>query len=432
MRIRDVRRGDTLTFRARRYLCNYRGSHIWNAEIPRRAGEVTTDVAYETDDTGIELVPRDCGCCTEDKPVLWEWFEETYEEAYEAHEQFWTCSRCSGRQEGFAYDTRLTQVRSDSGNLISRRWCEDCQAAVEACPTCGNYHTGESGTECRVCLEASGATRCCDCGNFEVSDYLQLCTACGITREREQVNRNYPRGSYHSCHWFRRMYTEDESIQAPFFMGVEVEVDRPQAAGSERLRSILREPLVADIQGDGSLSGGGFEVITHAATLEAHREHANNMLSRVLDTGPSEGDAGMHVHVSRNFFRDHPERLMRLDYFINNNPTQIERVAKRESGNWAFYRNKGNLEDHGRSHRGRYEALNLQPNNTVEFRIFNAVYSRKDYHENLEFVHASVNWTARIANRWVLEGDTWGRFRKYVSRKKDMYPYLWECIKNIR
>jgi hypothetical protein len=232
-------------------------------------------------------------------------------------------------------------------------------------------------------------------------------------------------GNYHDCSWWKRILGLDEK-PPQFLMGAEVEVEQEYGDNEYIIMDILRSDLVADVQDDGSLNEYGYEVITHPASLQAHKELAPDMLRNIFNTDPIDGDSGMHVHVSRDYFS--VSALMRLDYFMNNNDRELSIVAKRDSGSWARFTKKGDFENYGKDS-DRYCALNLCPDKTVEFRIFDAVFTEKAYFENIEFVHAVCTWIKNIEDKYVLDATTWNRFSRYVKRNGKRYPKLKALLK---
>jgi hypothetical protein len=229
------------------------------------------------------------------------------------------------------------------------------------------------------------------------------------------------------------MSTNEERKDVPFFLGVELEADDPQDFSRRGIRNLLRQEIVADVQDDGSLDGcDSFELITHPCSFKALQEKLPDVMDIFSDVEHAGhcGEGGMHVHVSKNYFTT-DEQLMRLDYFITDNCNLVEKVAKRKANTWSRYINKGDFKNYGKSQVGRYEAINFEPRNTIEFRIFAAPEDAEEAMVNVEFVTALCLWTKNLNNEYIIDGKSWKRFKKYVEKQKNKYKELHEFLKGV-
>jgi hypothetical protein len=100
---------------------------------------------------------------------------------------------------------------------------------------------------------------------------------------------------------------------------------------------------------------------------------------------------GLHVHVTREGLSK--MQLSKMITFVNSPDNQdlIEAVARRYAASYSRIEKK-KLGSAYRSQNSRYEAINLEPRNTVEFRIFKGSLKYESIVSAIEFVNALVNY----------------------------------------
>ena len=273
--------------------------------------------------------------------------------------------------------------------------------------------------------ERGGVQACQLCGiNVFISDLYALqsdgdvistCSTC--YREHEEESRIIHDHSYKPRAKFITVNPTDTSLASKLFEGVENEVECPHlstaASNSLSLSRVNRlsekEKLVAQIikkfnknkwfyvKRDGSLING-FELVTHPATLDAHRTQIpwkelcqfyaeNGIVSDTTDT------CGLHIHASKNILNK--EHQIRLGLFASMQKRKLEVIARRSQCHWAqFKRPDTPLERMNVNESGsKYEALNWDPPATVEFRLFKGTIEHTNMIVALEFVHAAILFT---------------------------------------
>lgn len=176
--------------------------------------------------------------------------------------------------------------------------------------------------------------------------------------------------------------------EGPKFFGLELECDGSDADGSEDdVRAIFKNHMDRFyFNSDGSLSHG-FEAITHPMSpsemLKIDWEQiTNEMENRYYDN--DRDTAGIHIHVSRRFF--HGEKnIGRLVRMFSENYSEMIKFAHRpehKAADWAK-RVRGTTRQYAidwyenASRAGRYTAVNLQNDETVEIRLFHSLASRQ-------------------------------------------------------
>jgi hypothetical protein len=233
------------------------------------------------------------------------------------------------------------------------------------------------------------------------------------------------------------------AVNKQLFMGYELETNIGECSdlrgAAEFLLSAMRK---TDNQGvtldsedylylkeDGSISG--FEIVTHPATLEAHKvlmpRDAFSALAKDHGmVGWAGAGAGLHVHVSKRAFTH--AHLHKFQLFHYRNSHWLKTFAGRDSGRWASFdvtQNhngepmklstlaKGQYE---RTYLNRYHALNFVPPRTVELRYFRASLKPDTVLAVLEIVHAMWAYTqAHNSSDYRDNGFAWSNFRSWVA-----------------
>ena len=307
-------------------------------------------------------------------------------------------------------------------------WCEDCQEWYstnhkDECRT----HCGR--TICYSCYEESYKT-CEDCGGvfhedegeWDDSENYWYCNSCGSKRK---VIRGYyykPSPIFKSKH---DTFYVSKSIKELVF-GVENEIDK----GDNPLDTASEICAISEdvyIKHDGSLEENGMEIVTHPCTLEYHMEDLgwDKICKAALQNGYTSHDArtcGLHVHVGRNQLSDNSIETMDIIAkiillvdrhwepivkFSRRTERQLENWAKRPEINYLGQTERELINEAlNTKNDGRYQAVNLQNYETIEFRIFNGTLKHTTILATLQFVsniclYAKNNTTeAVLASKW--------------------------------
>ena len=176
--------------------------------------------------------------------------------------------------------------------------------------------------------------------------------------------------------------------EGPKYFGLELECDGSCADGSEDdVRAIFEGHMDRFyFNSDGSLSNG-FEAITHPMSPSEMLKMDWEQIAKRMDNRYYDNDdetAGIHIHISRNFFHGEKNigRLVRMFSenfydmikFAQRPEYKAERWADRVSGTSRQYA----IDWYENARRaGRYTAVNLQNYNTVEIRLFHSLPDAK-------------------------------------------------------
>lgn len=182
----------------------------------------------------------------------------------------------------------------------------------------------------------------------------------------------------------------------------------------------------AYLKKDSSLSGGvgAFEIVTHPATLDVHRER----WPKFLDHPPrglvshDTSCCGLHVHVEKEGLSD--LEIYRIVAFVNaaSNAEFVEAISRRKSNQYARL-DPNKKAKHILKPTNRYEAINLQNSDTIEFRIFKGTLNKDSFFRSLEFVDGVTEW-AKDPNTGLRSVHGTGSFFQFVANRAKEYPLL--------
>lgn len=309
------------------------------------------------------------------------------------------------------------------------------------CGECGKRHyigdtvrtmSRDGSYICPSCID-SFYIRCTECHEYvreqEVSDEDEgTCTRCWhrLHPPRRIVHDyNYrPNVIYHG--------KRDASGKTMFF-GCELEVYVDYAhtidsKGKEVLNALNDgdEENHVYLKNDSSI-GRGFEIVTHPHTYdeirklweERWKENIEGLSSHVA------GTCGFHVHISRRALT--PMHIQKLVVFINapENTGMIRYIAQRDCTSYAVLKPDKKLGACGYN-ADRYEAINLQNEYTIEFRIFRGNLRKDRIMKNLEFVKAAVDFTRDRSYRDL----SFNNFAAFVTSERKQFPNLSSYLLN--
>ena len=229
------------------------------------------------------------------------------------------------------------------------------------------------------------------------------------------------------------------------YLGVELEVDKgnPYYAAEH----IYENYSDVYLKHDGSLNSG-FEIVSHPATLDYHINDlgwadimgnclTHNMRSHNTST------CGLHIHVSRDFFGDTQDEqdlhIAKLILLVNKFWDEyIVPFSRRNYDNLNRWAAKPDLEildsdtedeilDKVKSTKrnGRYQAINLQNEYTVEFRIFRGTLKLHTFIATLQFVDCICRFAKKIrlsdiyATSWsdLFKGTNYKELKEYLTER---------------
>lgn len=341
------------------------------------------------------------------------------------------CSCC----DDAVLEDDLTTVYTREYSRESREYCSSCiEKETFTCEDCGDYHSDDlsqyhiQDTDtviCSGCYEYNGYFYCNDCEEYysdRSANYSDDGTFCNDCIGDHIKNENIKDYGYDPLNDLDFLGNPKDNL----YLGLELEVyvsdDLNDTANTV---SDLLEGY-AILKEDGSISTmPGFEIVTAPCSLSIHREKITEFFSNNPDIDTDDDiNIGLHIHISRKPISQ--LSIGKLLVFINDPDNQdgIIAIAGRSSNNWAKLSPKKITDI--KKQTSRYEAVNLQNNDTIEFRIFASSVNPKLILARLEFVHSLTVW---VKDQSMLE-LTWNNFTEYAKENKALYPNLVEWLDN--
>ena len=342
-----------------------------------------------------------------------------------------TCSTCEEPMLNRAWDSSVPAVRQ---YIVERESvCEDCFKNLDdlfECPQCDDYFLDEN----RRYLDAEGFDVCERCWD----SYTIECDDCG--EEYYHYNEHYCPDDDPEDHNLIHSYGYKPTpiffpdTKQKYYLGMELEIECRD--GIDEPTEIVHKALGirAYMKADGSLEHG-FEIVTHPMNLAEYQKMDWSFLTdlkRANARSWNTSSCGLHVHVSRTAFynadgdNNYPH-LVRFTKFIYDNQRQVERIAGRKNNHYATFNDKGRVipkVKFGDQSNGRYSAVNLEPDETVEVRVFKGSLRKERVLSAIEFVTAVTEYTRQLPMIPKQNPFAWARFVHYVTEHSETYPNL--------
>lgn len=207
-------------------------------------------------------------------------------------------------------------------------------------------------------------------------------------------------------------------LDLSLYLGVELEVVRKYNAPMVICENVIKDLNIgfttkqgnysfAILKSDSSLLSHGFEIVSAPATLNYHKTAWDKFFANSAKYLRSYNTdcCGMHVHISKLGFDGDPTgNNLHIGKFMNfyNQPYNrkfITDIAGRSTSSYTSY-NVKKIVQSGTVNVGntdRRQSVNLCPPNTIEIRIFKGNTRKEGFFKNLEFVHASVEFTRQAS-----------------------------------
>ena len=399
-------------------------------------------------------IKRECASCGE---VMNEEDMLTIGDNFYCNDCSFICEKC----ECAEYIDNAVAVHE--GNDIICYVCSDCAEnsdSIFGCRDCGNYYFSSSRwgyyhdePVCNSCSDNYGI--CDECGYTFLNDDLTLdsdsgdylCSDCysNANSVSNIVNEYY----YKPIPIF---YGDDTGN---CFLGVELEVDNTD--GTADLTDIcnLARELQKDydehiyLKHDGSLSDNGFEIVSHPMSLDYHmsefawKEIMNKCVDASLRSHNTDS-CGFHVHISRSFFGVFEEEqdlniaklLLLVSRFFESHIVKFTRRQASELNRWCAkpsvkYEETNTNEsvvDKMKTAKscGRYQAINLQNEKTVEFRMFKGTLKYSTFIASLQFVKVISEYAKTVklndipTTQWsdIFMHSDYAELRNYMKEKE--------------
>lgn len=415
------------------------------------------------DDCGEKIAEDDEFYETADGRII---CESCYEDSY------FTCEDCG---DIYPMDDA---VSINNGEMYVCQDCADDTGNYHHCVSCDEYFTSRSrgyyelangDCVCDRCADGNVA-ECNDCGEYFWIDDMEededcwgdtiyFCPNCARGRKKKIHDYGYKPAPKYKVHNHDEFWTDD-SIKELLF-GVELEIDKgkdPEDVAEE----ITEAHDDIYCKHDGSLDYG-VEIVSHPCTLEYHLKDLGwddicNIALRNNFKSHEARTCGLHVHVGRRQLSENiseqNDNIAKIIILVDrhwNNIVRFTRRTEEQLSRWAerpeIVDKIANFSDGniGRkvmnevNCRGRYQAVNLQNRNTIEFRIYNGTLKVSTLYATLQFTSNICKYAMThsfddcFASQWkdVAEYETYPELAEYlVSRNLDDVPYLEPAARN--
>lgn len=401
-----------------------------------------------------EIICKKCGCVIEDEAskITCEDGSVFCSEDCANEFGYYRCENC-----GKWVHNRVTNMRyiEDTREHI----CIGCYVEGEYfyCDHCGRYFSedalglyNEPYTYCDNCSD--DYVRCEDCDEIlHYSDAVEIdgnyyCSYCAENHLHGSDLHDY--GYKPSPIFYGEKPNEDHQL----FIGVELEVDDGEDANY--LCGELEDYEEIYCKHDGSLGDEGVEIVSHPCTLDYHMHSLEwaGIMAECITNGYTSHDAetcGLHTHVNRTFFGTTDDEqdlniakvVLLVNRFFDSHIVPFSRRKHSQLDNWAkkntiqkiystdndkIVSQKVKASKNGE----RYQAVNLQNRNTIEFRVFRGTLKYSTFIATLQFVDTICRFAKRIRindidnTKWedIFAGTDWPELNAYLQERTDFSP----------
>jgi hypothetical protein len=358
---------------------------------------------------------EDCGDYTDD-PVTTAKGKKICQTCMEDNYQ--SCEDCGDLH----HEDDLYEVKDQYGKeqLVCKS-CHDNNIRYKTCDICGervhrNFTSRiyDDDVICDDCKD-NGDWYCCDdCGHYVHSDYVHFfnnedsvyCPNCYEEHEYETI-QEYDYEPYHMS-----FFPADADKRTTVFAGIELEIDDGGCDdyNAKQIGKVANEHVY--FKHDGSLDDG-FEIVTYPATFEYHLTKFpwDSILAKTKALGYTSHDnetCGLHVHFSRRALGENEEArdlvIAKVLLFFEHNWGNIVKFSRRTMSQISEWANRyGKEPDEGAiellnkaKSSGKYFAVNLEHDATVEIRIFRGTLIKDTLFATIQFVDCLVELAKEI------------------------------------
>lgn len=349
------------------------------------------------------------------------------------------------KEKNTCYECGCEVTEETSRHLRGITYCEDCYSRhTVVCDSCGERIPREE-------AESDGRINLCR-GCYE--DYYEVCRNCGEFVSNDDVIYCEDADGYYCETCYERLRSrpiksysyKPEPIfygSGNLFMGVELEIDN--AGEYDDNAKILLDVANAEgvkmyIKHDGSLSQG-MELVSHPMSLEYHRNSMcwQDVFDKALELdyrSHQTNTCGLHIHVNRSAFgRRYDEieaAIGRVVHFVELHWNEVLHFSRRTEANinrWASRYGitptvKETYDKAKNSNLGRYVAVNLENDDTIEFRMFRGTLRYSTFIATLQLVYEICRFAIMLTDK-ELENMSWSEFVSTIDTEKtELIEYL--------
>lgn len=360
------------------------------------------------------------------------------------------CDECGERYD----NDEILYVDSSDRNV-----CEVClRDEYFRCSDCEEYHLSDYsvyvsgvGYICEGCRDSGPYMSCEDCGEtrhednfYQGDDDRWYCSGCIDDHRLRSIQCYSYRPELNFIHekeeeYSSMAYGDKISRKGPKeYFGVELEV--AQGRSCVVGRNEAADNAIGDNEDklyckeDSSVD---FEVVSHPFTRKAFYGQMYDVWQNALASLRSDRYAshqaqcscGMHIHVSRTAITSGVlYKLLKLVYNFPRLSWKISQRKDQHLRHWATVYDSTSQALKAKEKRGfeRYNAINLQPPSTIEFRLFRGTLKFSRFVKNMQFVFAALDYCrvtgfSRISAGGFTEfvnnaGNEYGELKRFMAK----------------
>ena len=296
------------------------------------------------------------------------------------------------------------------------------------------FHIVDVGYVCESCRDET-YNFCDDCSDF----FLNECSC---------VDRMIQRYTHRPTTIFL-FDRSTERVDNTVFLGVELEMENKGSISNGRVAMSIKDSFMSALlkvdpveyedtnllyfKRDSSVRNG-FEIVSHPFSwrfLKKHRVAFESIFDAARDASMERQDnCGMHVHISKDrFTRLEVYKLVR---FLYGNLFFTERVSNRNEDRFrtnasVYGESKKDLLVKSRAKRGGgRKCLNLNPEFSMELRMFDSVDNYDVFMQNMEFCESLCRFVkvASMQHLWP------NLYMDYVSKHSKTFPRIDKYLQN--
>lgn len=347
------------------------------------------------------------------------------------------------------------------GNMMDGHYiCEGCANRYTICDECGElvhlddtYLARVNGENIYICDSCRELYWYCEhCEMFvPTSDWdeeRECCIRCAETIDFDELDYRHEQTLNSYGYKPRPKFIKGDNEVTKRFYGMEIEIGD---VGGATIGAGDVYPLFntsgrrAYLKSDSSISGGGYECVTHPmSSRKLHEWIDKDFTNAKKERGicwRTDG-CGVHIHVSRNSIGK--LTLFKLNVLLNmlcgkNNLNFIKFFTNRTPNalnQWAKVSNQLPFSfldsiKHGNGWTSdRYVAVNQQNDETIEFRIFNGSIDQSVLHSYLEFVECVLDFCTNTAIKDITVGDLFEFMLANTGAYKNLTNRLIQQVKD--
>ena len=389
------------------------------------------------------------------------------------------CHECGEKINDYSYTGSDNETYCKSCFNDKFTYCCDCDEVVEIDDA--TYLDNLDRHVCNSCLD-DNYTKCDDCcdyvSNSRINNYNNIslcndcdynyytCSTCGDRIHEDDIRCDDDSGDNYCCNCYDDRPTKmihnydykpdpifretSSDIYDPAYFGIELEVDK--ASSNQKTAEYIVDAMGGEdyiyCKTDGSLSCG-FEIVTHPFTLDYHmsqKEVYRNMFKYAVSQGYKSHDCdtcGLHIHVGREFMGYNEDvqdlTVAKILYVFEKFWDTFVKLSRRSTqrlNDWAKRYCFSDLSDMNKNlenakGRGRYYAVNLENDNTIEFRMFRGTLNVDTFMATIQLISTIVNKCKdlsieelhHITFEDLIKSD-YGELNSYVTKRLNNEKYF--------